>query len=751
MSYKIDEKSQKEVREFRKNNLDMDFNHPNKWIRRLIAKKTTDEDILKNYALKDSFYRVRKEALRKITDEKFLSEIVLLEKNNEVKRFALRKIKNPAILEDIAQNDSNWHIRSLLFDYIGDEKTLAAIAENDPHSSIRLKALSRLDDEKLFENRAVKDSSFKVRIFAVGKITNEEILRDIAINDENKYVRVQAISNPNLNDEELFENFAINDVSKNIKIACVRRINDEEALSKIAIKNTFSDVSYLSCEKIHSDELLLKVSEESQWRGSSRLAVSKIKTESILLSLLKKGVFINEAIDNIENESTLKHVYNNDFPNESKLYAMYKLKAPCPLTQEELFELILNGSFKTGSIASTKFYTSHILMDFWDQNHSYGVRKKIILSLKNDNLLFKIISKEDDKELITFAIAQIDDGSILRKSIYNSDNPLIRDVVLEIKNYKIKDHLDYLFPHTIYGALTKAHEKYKDVMRQESFKHLDDLIRSGKNEIVLDSEIVLKEGEELLFLNGIELDIDGLIINGDGHSIDACGKTRIFNVTGRNIKFHDIVFKNAFAGNGGAVKNSGSLEINDSTFHDNRAEECGGAIYNGGELFISNSDFKNNKSTLSGGAIYHYGPSKAKCDYSSFSHNSAGCLGGAIFNKAKFSIYGSDFHKNQSDGSGGAIYNHREYKISCISGNFSNNSSKYLGGAISNFGIFSINRCNLKYNSSKKGGAIFTNPPEHRPIPNTRCVRTYCDLSVRDCTFENNEVDDVFESEERLY
>lgn len=39
MSYKIDEKSKKEVREFRKNNLDMDFNHPNKWIRRLIAKK----------------------------------------------------------------------------------------------------------------------------------------------------------------------------------------------------------------------------------------------------------------------------------------------------------------------------------------------------------------------------------------------------------------------------------------------------------------------------------------------------------------------------------------------------------------------------------------------------------------------------------------------------------------------------------------------------------------------------------------
>ena len=312
------------------------------------------------------------------------------------------------------------------------------------------------------------------------------------------------------------------------------------------------------------------------------------------------------------------------------------------------------------------------------------------------------------------------------------------------------DHLDYLFPYTIPGALTKAHEKYMHVMRHESFKHLDDLIRSGKKEIVLDSDIVLKDDEELLFLNGIELDIDGMIINGDGHSIDACGKTRIFNVTGRGIELRDIVFKNAFAGNGGAIKNDGGLRIYDSTFEDNRAEESGGAIFNEGGLFISKSDFKNNKSTLSGGAIYNCGSHKSACDNGSFSHNSAGCLGGAIFNMSIFSFYESDFHNNRSDGCGGAIYNHRKCNVSCEYGNFSNNSSKCLGGAIGNFGIFTIEECNLKDNSSKKGGAIFTNPPEHRPIPNTRCVRTYCDLMVMDCTFENNEADDVFESKERL-
>lgn len=62
----------------------------------------------------------------------------------------------------------------------------------------------------------------------------------------------------------------------------------------------------------------------------------------------------------------------------------------------------------------------------------------------------------------------------------------------------------------------------------KSFKYLYDLIHSGIKEINLDSDIVLNSEEKSDFLNGIKLDIDDLVINGNGHTIDACGKTRIF-------------------------------------------------------------------------------------------------------------------------------------------------------------------------------------------------------------------------------
>lgn len=68
-------------------------------------------------------------------------------------------------------------------------------------------------------------------------------------------------------------------------------------------------------------------------------------------------------------------------------------------------------------------------------------------------------------------------------------------------------------------------------MGSKNFKYLDDLIHSGAKEIVLDSDIVLGDGEESEYEDGIRLDVDDLIIDGNGHGIDARGKARIFECT----------------------------------------------------------------------------------------------------------------------------------------------------------------------------------------------------------------------------
>ena len=94
-----------------------------------------------------------------------------------------------------------------------------------------------------------------------------------------------------------------------------------------------------------------------------------------------------------------------------------------------------------------------------------------------------------------------------------------------------------------------------------NFKYLDDLIHSGVKEIILNSDIVLGDDEESEYIDGIKLDKDGLVINGNGFTVDARGKTRIFCCTGKNIIIKNITLKNGFAEKlGGAInKKEGSL------------------------------------------------------------------------------------------------------------------------------------------------------------------------------------------------
>ena len=68
----------------------------------------------------------------------------------------------------------------------------------------------------------------------------------------------------------------------------------------------------------------------------------------------------------------------------------------------------------------------------------------------------------------------------------------------------------------------------------ESFKHLDNLIHSGLKEISLDIDIVLDDDERLEYGEGISLDIDDLLIDGNGHTIDARSHARIFFSSGQN-------------------------------------------------------------------------------------------------------------------------------------------------------------------------------------------------------------------------
>ena len=66
-----------------------------------------------------------------------------------------------------------------------------------------------------------------------------------------------------------------------------------------------------------------------------------------------------------------------------------------------------------------------------------------------------------------------------------------------------------------------------------NFKNLDELIHSGAKEIVLDSDFVFDDENE--YSDGIKLDVDDLVIDGDGHVIDANHAARILEVCAKNV------------------------------------------------------------------------------------------------------------------------------------------------------------------------------------------------------------------------
>ena len=199
-----------------------------------------------------------------------------------------------------------------------------------------------------------------------------------------------------------------------------------------------------------------------------------------------------------------------------------------------------------------------------------------------------------------------------------------------------------VFPDSDSGEDNLNQESPKSVNTDNdgNFRYLDELIHSGATEIVLDSDIILGDGEESYYENGIDLDVD-LAIDGNGHFIDACGKARIFNCTA-NVAISNIFLKNGAAGEGGAIYNSGELRVVDSSFEANKAE-YGGSICNENRLSIERSSFKQSDC----GVIFNKNDANLMVVESLFVENSS-LNGSLIFNSGEIKIAGSKFSDNQA-------------------------------------------------------------------------------------------------------
>ena len=267
-----------------------------------------------------------------------------------------------------------------------------------------------------------------------------------------------------------------------------------------------------------------------------------------------------------------------------------------------------------------------------------------------------------------------------------------------------------------------------------SFKYLDDLVHCGKKEIDLDSDIILDDDEIEEYSKGIKLDLDDLTIDGNGHTIDACGKCRIFICIGQDITIRNITLKNGYGTNGGAIYNEGSLTITNSTFKKNEANKDGGAIYNYrlSKLSIMDSTFNENKADDQGGAICNSDKNKFTICKSTLNKNTAE-YGGAVYGyKTKMTM--SQLTLKQNTGyRGGAIFNNSG-ELTITDSTLDENIANQDGGAILTMGTtkerrHSLNDIPYERWLSRQGKSI---PCANMPI------RKYGDLRIRNSTLNGN-------------
>ena len=182
----------------------------------------------------------------------------------------------------------------------------------------------------------------------------------------------------------------------------------------------------------------------------------------------------------------------------------------------------------------------------------------------------------------------------------------------------------------------------------------------------------LSTGDTLELRNNVVQDGSGVIsisksitINGNGFTIDAQGRSAIFNIGNVNVELININFINAKnTQGGGAVYFTGSGSVIDSSFVNctttiDGMYDGGGAVYFNGRGSVVNSYFMNCSSYTDGGAVLFYNDGDVVA--SSFVNCSAkDGSGGAVFcfglSSNNYNIYNSSFvNCSAKNGNGGAV------------------------------------------------------------------------------------------------
>lgn len=281
------------------------------------------------------------------------------------------------------------------------------------------------------------------------------------------------------------------------------------------------------------------------------------------------------------------------------------------------------------------------------------------MNFKKTLLVFCLIT------CVLFSVSSVVAGDVNDEVIASEsqDSAVVSQATLEIDNdnQKIENNL-----------ISSSNEDILSEKDNGTFTALQDKISNATEgaTIALENDYV----NDGVLADGIQIS-KAVTINGNGYTIDAQHKSRIFNIAANNVILNNLTFINGNATSGGAICNSGNLTVTNCIFTQNSAE-LGGAIFSkGNDVTIRDSIFKNNAANY-GGANYFDGTLKNLILTGEFTNNVAQVSGGANYFKGSASnvLIDGNFSDNVVvNGSGSANYFFKAVSDVTLIGNFNRN------------------------------------------------------------------------------
>ena len=164
---------------------------------------------------------------------------------------------------------------------------------------------------------------------------------------------------------------------------------------------------------------------------------------------------------------------------------------------------------------------------------------------------------------------------------------------------------------------------------------------------------------------------------------------------------------NASGGSGGAIENTGTLNMTDVILNENKADH-GGGVSNTGTLIIDGGFIEDNSVSVAGGGIMNWSTGTATLSGVTVTHNFAeeSLTGGAgILNEGQMTITSSTITSNTAKGPGGGINSNELSNLNITSSTISGNISlDEHGGGIAIHHTATIDGCTISNNQTSTGG-----------------------------------------------